>query len=238
MHVYTNQKALFGGNQPWVVQEWTASDDRVRGGKSQSYLSAGGLARTAVFHGNLDITALGGAGFASQRTATNTEIWNLAEFDGLLLDVENADDLRYTLTLKDTLLPPDPDTGREQSTISYEYDFSVDGQIDSSKRLYIPWSAFRATYRGRDMPDAPSVNLKSIRRFSFMVRSFFGDQQGNFSLSIRSLSVTKALQLEEDMVFSVDEKEEGSYESNEGRAHLSVARAGWLNELWRQCTIQ
>lgn len=159
---------------------------------SKSYLSAGGLARTAVFYGNLDITALGGAGFASQRTATNTEIWNLAEFDGLLLDVENADgqyernpmeftsrvlrcisvDLRYTFILKDTLLPPNPDTGREQSTISYEYDFSISEQIDSSKRLYIPWSAFRATYRGRDMPDAPPVNLSSIRRFSFMVRRF------------------------------------------------------------------
>lgn len=35
MHVYINQKALFGGEQPWVAQEWTARDDRVRGGRSQ-----------------------------------------------------------------------------------------------------------------------------------------------------------------------------------------------------------
>lgn len=32
------------------------------------------------------------------------------------------------------------------------------------------------------------MNLKSIKRFNIMMRSFFGDQQGPFSLSVRSIS--------------------------------------------------
>ena len=35
---------------------------------------------------------------------------------------------RYTLILKDTLLSRDPDTGREQATISWECDFDLPPQ--------------------------------------------------------------------------------------------------------------
>jgi hypothetical protein len=46
----------------------------------------------------------------------------VSDYDGLLLDVVKSDGKKYTLTLKDELLPKSPD-GREQSTISWEYDF-------------------------------------------------------------------------------------------------------------------
>ena len=44
----------------------------------------------ARFHGTLDITALGGAGFASQRT-TRDEAWDLSGYDGVELLVVAAD---------------------------------------------------------------------------------------------------------------------------------------------------
>jgi hypothetical protein len=79
---------------------------------------------------------------------------------------------KYTFILKDELLPKDPNTGREQSTISYEYDFEKDSSnsaaADSS--VVIPWSALQATYRGKEKKDAPSIDLTNIKRISIMMR--------------------------------------------------------------------
>lgn len=112
---------LFGGLRPWSPLDWTAQDDRVRGGSSQSYLDASPFSPTAVFYGNLDTTTLGGAGFASQRTTCNCT-WDLSMYDGISLDIEKTDGKKYTLTLKDQISSRSTN-GSEQSTISWEYDF-------------------------------------------------------------------------------------------------------------------
>lgn len=81
---------------------------------------------------------------------------------------------RYTLTIKDEILPPDPDTGREQSTLSYEYDFTVPVQEScediQDTLIFIPWNALNATFRGREKKDAPGLKLDSVRRFSLLMR--------------------------------------------------------------------
>jgi len=97
---------------------------------------------------------------------------------------------RYTFNIKDELLPLDPDTGREQSTVSYEYDFVVSSNATSNGeniRLFISWSELKATYRGREKHDAPELNRKSVRRFGIMCRSFFGEQEGDFELVIERI---------------------------------------------------
>lgn len=76
------------------------------------------------------------------------------------------DGKKYTFILKDEILPPDPQTGREQSTISWEYDFS-DASADS---LFIPWTSLKPTYRGKPKDDAPELKLDSVKRFSIMNR--------------------------------------------------------------------
>lgn len=75
--------------------------------------------------------------------------------------------------------------------------------------MFIPWSAFNATYRGRPKKDAKKIDLKKIKRMSIMMRrygniryyllgreslsahesrySFFGTQEGDFSLSMREI---------------------------------------------------
>ncbi|KAI1846071.1 hypothetical protein JX265_000994 [Neoarthrinium moseri] len=171
---------LFGGDAPWSSDAWTASDDRVRGGKSRSYLDCPSTSK-AVFHGDLDITALGGAGFASQRTVNGTP-WDLDAYDGLLLKTGKGDGKKYTLTLKDETLPKRPD-GREQSTVSWEFDFATHGE-----ERFIPWDEFKPTYRGKPKPDARPLDLKNVQRVSIMMRSFFGDQQGPFRLEIESIA--------------------------------------------------
>lgn len=172
---------LFGGDRPWNMEAWTDSDDRVRGGKSQSYLTAS--AEGARFHGNLDITALGGAGFASQRTVGILKL-DASDFDGIVLAVAEADpEKRFTLTLKDEVLPK-RDDGRDQSSVSWEYDFTATPGRD----IFIHWSDFKPTYRGRPKDDAKPLDTADIKRVSFMMRSFFGDQQGDFSLVIRHVA--------------------------------------------------
>jgi hypothetical protein len=181
----TTSLFLFGGDAPWSAESWTASDDRVRGGKSQSYLDCPPGADRAVFHGDLDIKTLGGAGFASQRTV-DPHSWDLSAYDGLLLRLGRVDDKKYTLTLKDSVLPTLPD-GREQSSISWEYDFAA-----NSTEAFVPWGDFKPTYRGRPKPDAEPLDLQNVKRISFMCRSFFGEQEGSFCLEIEYIAAAKA----------------------------------------------
>ncbi|KAF1996881.1 NADH:ubiquinone oxidoreductase complex I intermediate-associated protein 30 [Amniculicola lignicola CBS 123094] len=186
--------ALFGGHKGWKVSDWTASDDRVRGGMSQSYIEVT-PSGTARFHGTLDIDTLGGAGFASQRTTTTSTTWDLSAYDGILIKLGKSDGKRYTFILKDQLLAPDRRTGREQATISYEYDFDV-AALTEEMNVFVKWTELVPTYRGKKKNNAKSLDTTSVKRFSVMMRSFFGDQEGDFSLTIKSI---KAVSRPEDL---------------------------------------
>ncbi|KAL7621911.1 hypothetical protein AAE478_007411 [Parahypoxylon ruwenzoriense] len=171
---------LFGGDKVWNADEWVASDDRVRGGRSQSYLDCS-ESSFASFRGQLDITALGGAGFASQRSA-NPQSWDLSRFQGLCIKVNESDGKKYTLVLKDEVLPRQPD-GREQSTLSWEYDFA-----GRDTEVKISWEDLKPTYRGKPIRDAKPLRLENIRRISIMMRSFFGEQEGPFKLDFQYIA--------------------------------------------------
>ena len=154
--------------RPWSPLDWTSSDDRVRGGSSISELSCNPTSPTAIFHGNLDIKTLGGAGFASQRTTGEDRNWDLSKYEGLILDIAKSDEKQYTLTLKDELLPKSSN-GREQSTVSWEYDFKVESE---GAKVYIYWDDFKPTYRGREKKDAKPLDLQHVKRISFMMRRY------------------------------------------------------------------
>lgn len=131
----------------------------------------------AVFHGNLDIETLGGAGFASQRTTGDDRNWDLSGYDGITLNVADADDKKYTFIIKDEILPQSPG-GREQSTISYEYDFQLTKTtFKEPTMVFIPWTELKATYRGKEKKDAPKLNSENIKRFSIMMRRYVTDSQ-------------------------------------------------------------
>jgi len=181
-----SQDFLFGGDKPWSCDDWTSSDDRVRGGSSTSNLVCDPSLTNAEFYGNLDTKTLGGAGFASQRTTGEDKEWDLSDYEGIIIAIKKSDMKRYTLILKDDLLPKSPN-GREQSTVSWEYDF---GGADS-KKVFIKWDEFKPTYRGREKKDAKPLDLKHVKRFSLMMRSFFDTQNGDFSLTVTSISAFK-----------------------------------------------
>jgi hypothetical protein len=151
--------------RPWDASLWTASDDRVRGGSSISYLTVTNP-ESACFHGHLDTTTLGGAGFASQRTVGELDL-DVSAYQGLRLSLgAGASGHKFTLTLKDAI-PQDRGDGRDQAGVSWETDFEAPaegGCVD------VPWDKFRATYRGRDQEDPKPLDLKAIKRVSFMMR--------------------------------------------------------------------
>lgn len=227
------QRDLFGGSTPWQSSEWTSSDDRVRGGKSQSYLHIDPAGATATFKGNLDIKTLGGAGFASQRTKTDEAVWDLGAFDGVEIVLLRGDETRYTFNIKDELLPLDSG-GREQSTVSWEFDFELSASVTSGAKttLWIPWAKFTPTFRGREKKDASALKTHSIRRFGIMCRSFFGGQEGDFTLQIERISAIKCAEDKDKKYGSeksyvlVDENEESfgrMADSHEGRVDLEKA---------------
>ena len=168
-----------------------------------------------AFHGHLDIDTLGGAGFASQRTIGDDRRWDLSSFDGIevSIDPSQSDHNVYTLILKDHILPPNPDNGREQSTVSWEFDFSPSkchgtnplGSASTSASVFMPWQHFKPTYRGKPCDDTKGLDVGGITRISIMNRrfggwsiktlvradghdSFFGSQQGDFRLHLVSIA--------------------------------------------------
>ncbi|KAH6610660.1 hypothetical protein Trco_000680 [Trichoderma cornu-damae] len=184
---------LYGGDQPWDSSLWVTSDDRVRGGASQSHLFVINPEK-ARFYGHLDTNALGGAGFASQHSLGVLD-WDLSGYEaGVVVAVAQADGKRYALTLKDEI-PPPRDDGREEAGVSWEAEFAVrqDGSDLDLKHVYLPWSAFKPTYRGRPKPDAKPLDLSSVKRVGLMMRSFFGDQEGDFSIDIHAVAARREI---------------------------------------------
>ncbi|KAJ0148971.1 Uncharacterized protein CTA2_621 [Colletotrichum tanaceti] len=185
---------------PWNLNEWVASDDTVRNGTSQSALdiiapgAPGNPFPESIvnFHGTLDYETLGGAGFASQRTANNWPFLDLSAYDTITLEIPYADGKRYTFNLKDIISPPV--NGVEQSGLSWEFSFQLpavehtDGTVE---RVVMPISEFVPTLRGRVQNDTAPLDLTSIKRISIMIRSFFAEQDGDFELHIKSVTASK-----------------------------------------------
>ncbi|GAA5879618.1 hypothetical protein JCM8547_003549 [Rhodosporidiobolus lusitaniae] len=120
---------------------------------------------------------------------------------------------RYVLLLKNDK-PERREDGRRESVVVYEWELNVkefeevrvggkrgDGrkkEEDEEKLLsgkekeavtvLARWGKFKPHYRGKEKPDAEPLDPSSIYELSFMCRSNFGDQAGDFSLDIVSLA--------------------------------------------------
>lgn len=123
------------------------------------------------------------------------------------------------------------DDGREQSTISYEYDFSAAGNYS----IFVPWSELKPTYRGKEKNDAPPLNTKSIKRWSFMMRSFFGGQEGDFSVEIKSVkAVSRPKDLEAG--FTSEKSDNNTVEPWSWKNSRVVGLALIFSTTWAICT--
>ncbi|KAL5631232.1 hypothetical protein ACGC1H_006919 [Rhizoctonia solani] len=168
---------------PWRISDWETVDDRIRGGKSISMLQ-GSDGDGVWFCGTLDITALGGAGFASQRFRFSDQPLRLpkSEYQGIRVKLPQPivphNPNEFTLVLNTVPITYRPD-GRVESRVTWEANFT-----DPESSHNLSFDMFRATYRGRSVDPAPVFDPSAIYDMSLMCRSAFGKQYGPFELHI------------------------------------------------------
>ncbi|OCF45286.1 hypothetical protein I317_00808 [Kwoniella heveanensis CBS 569] len=177
----------------------------------------GGKAVGARFWGTLDTKTLGGAGFASQSYRYGPAPLQLPRLSYAGLTISHLADphsqthrssspeepRKFTLVLKTTptahipkepKVPPQP----RESQLTYEASFSLphphskrpDGH-EQVQQASFEWSEFHATYRGRPVQEGDErwvpLDPGVIYELSFMCRSDFGKQEGDFGVVIVDL---------------------------------------------------
>ncbi len=159
---------LFDFSDPAAVAQWAAVDDRVMGGVSRSRLRHD-PAGYAVFEGNVSLEQNGG--FASVRSTPA----NLGApgTQTLVIDVR-GDAKRFKINLL---------TDDAFDAINYQVGFLAETAWQTH---YIPLTAFRATFRGREVLDAPRLDAANIRRVGLMVSD---RQVGLFALDVRRIGL-------------------------------------------------
>ena len=164
MSIMAEPQVIYDFSQSHAVQGWLPVHDRVMGG-----VSSGGIEPTdegtVVFSGNVSLENNGG--FASLRS--RPEQLPLGESAGIEIRVR-GDGQRYKLNLW---------TDSYLDGISYRVPFETSGE--GWQTLRFPFSAFRASFRGRTVPDAPPLEPAKIASMGFLISD---RQAGPFRLEI------------------------------------------------------
>lgn len=111
-----------------------------------------------------------------------------------------ADGKVYTLVLKDEDPQDKRDDGREQAGINWEAEFRVAEDENAGKRggtkVWVAWSALKATYRGKETGDPGNIRTAEIKRLGFMMRRYVFLQWPLSSVLTGSCPATLALNME------------------------------------------
>ena len=150
---------------PGVADAWAAVDDVVMGGVSESALRAS--PDGAVFAGHLSTDE--GGGFASVRSPEG--VFGFDGAAGLLLRVR-GDGKRYYVRLYTS-----------DTDAAYEAPFDAASEWTEIK---LPFSKFRAVWRGRDVPSAPPLELAHTTNVGLMIKD---EQVGDFRLELARIEL-------------------------------------------------
>ena len=160
---------LFDFSDPRATDAWRAIDDRVMGGVSRSRLRYD-PAGHAVFEGDVSLAQSGG--FASVRSSPGER--GQAGATTCLIEVR-GDAKQFKLSL----LTDDGFDG-----VNYQASFTTMGH--DWQNISLPLSAFRASFRGREVTNAPALDPARIRQVGLMIA---GRQAGPFTLDIRRIGL-------------------------------------------------
>jgi hypothetical protein len=165
----TMTSVLFDFADPAAASAWRAIDDRVMGGASCSTLRHD-PAGHAVFAGVVSLDRNGG--FASVRSSPGER--GLAGAQACLIEVR-GDPRRFKLGLL-------TDDGFDLP--SHQAGFAPAGA--GWETLRIPLTAFRASFRGRDVHGVPALDPARIRQLGLMTAD---RQAGPFELHVRRIEL-------------------------------------------------
>lgn len=162
-------KVLFDFIDPNAANAWHAIDDRVMGGTSRSTLRSD-PAGHAVFEGTVSLERNGG--FASVRASPGDR--GLPGAETCLIEVR-GDPKQFKLSIL-------TDDGFD--SVNFQATFKPAGS--TWQTLHLPLAGFRASFRGRELPDAPPLEPARIRQVGLMIAA---RQAGPFALDIRRISL-------------------------------------------------
>lgn len=160
---------LFTFSTAAAVAEWSATDDRVMGGISRSRLSFD-PAGHALFEGVMSLEQNGG--FASVRAVAKAP--PIANVTHYIVEVR-GDGKRYKLNMR---------TSGRFDAVSYQATFAT--VADNWTTAVVPLASFVATFRGRRVIDAPSLDAAQVNQVGFMIAD---NQDGPFELAVRKIAV-------------------------------------------------
>jgi hypothetical protein len=162
-------RVLFDFADPGAATMWRAIDDRVMGGISRSTLRHD-QAGYAVFEGTVSLERNGG--FASVRSSPGER--GLPGARACLVELR-GDHRPFKLSLL-------TDDGFD--SLHYQASFSAAGT--DWKTLHLPLADFRASFRGREVTDAPALDSARIRQVGLVIAA---RQAGPFKLDIRRIGL-------------------------------------------------
>ena len=157
---------LFDFTNEESVQQWRTQNDGVMGGVSSSqvtYLAEEGQQKgIARFVGEVSLENDGG--FA--QILYDRKVFDLTGHEALELHLR-GDQQTYQLRLE-----------TDAKRVAYAQSFRAE---NTWQRVRLAFADFKPTFRGEDVPDAPALNLASVRSIGFLI----GDKQkGPFALLI------------------------------------------------------
>lgn len=168
-----NPMNLFNFSDTEETRSWNAIDDRVMGGVSRSEM-------VSVVHDGQNMTAFRGevslrnnGGFASVRATLKKQIES--EMEHISIACRNSDEYAgktYYLNVR---------TNNGFDGLSYRTSFEPQTQLLS---FDLPAPEFMPVFRGRNVPDAPSLILSDVRQLGLMIAE---KQTGTFELLIASI---------------------------------------------------
>jgi NADH dehydrogenase [ubiquinone] 1 alpha subcomplex assembly factor 1 len=154
-----------------VANSWQIVNDNVMGGISRSSFRMHGDGY-AVFSGTVSLENNGG--FASVRVQARSAA-DLSEFKGLSVRVF-GDGKTYCLRLRTV------ENGR-LTWYSYETRFRT--KIGEWETYFLPFSDFKAEFRGTPVRGNPKLNADAVAEIGFMIQD---KQEGSFRLGVSKLS--------------------------------------------------
>jgi len=157
---------------------WDVVDDRVMGGRSLSRMDvqADGC---AVFRGEFVVA---GGGFASVRTNLPSRGFGMIGAKGLVLQCTGDGRVGYKMTLK---------TDSARDGVMYQAAFAAPASLAT---FTLPFTSFRASFRGMPVPNAPPLRGDDVVVLGFMLSrvdaagNYTDEPSGPFSLRIASVS--------------------------------------------------
>ena len=166
-----SEKQIFEFSSVETSGKWQIINDVVMGGVSESGLTfnENGSAR---FAGTLSPDNNGG--FASVRA--NVEEKNLNEFDGVIIKAKGDGNI-YNLRFR---------TNENYDGVSYQAKFK--STSEEWKEFRIPFQEFKATFRGRIVPNQPELKSENIRQIGILIAD---NQFGDFELDVKWIKFYK-----------------------------------------------